>query len=292
MKITDCSVRLDGGLTCTDDGGGFLGALYAYSESDIRIEGCRSQVDVLSTEEYNSGHLGGFAGRCANTQLFRCGATGSVRGSRYVGGFAGKLAHASMRECFATGAVDANRANNGALLGELSDESVVEDCYAWGSLASPESDAGGLIGTLDGRDSYVPVRRCYYQGTLSGGEDTGGICGRCEEDPTTEIEDCLVLSPSISGGTPTGRIVSDTPSNFTLRGNYATTLQVLQDGQPKPIADNPNGADGGTITAAQITAVMRASGWSDTVWDYGSVTADSGPRLLFIEDSLAVTVPS
>lgn len=125
-------------------------------------------------------------------------------------------------------AVVFSRINSGALLGELSRESVVEDCYAWGSLTSPESNAGGLIGTLDGRGSYVTVRRCYYQGTLSGGEDTG-------------------------------RIVSDTPSNFTLRGNYAA---------------------------------MRAAGWSDTVWDYGSVTADSGPRQLFIEDSLAVTVPA
>ena len=94
------------------------------------------------------------------------------------------------------------------------------------------------------------------------------------------IKDCLVLSPVISGKAPTRRVAGERNAATILTGNYATTVQVLEDNIPRLPGDDPDGRDGGTIITGEIKQWMAAAGWSKDVWDYTSVTKTSGPVLL------------
>lgn len=311
LTLTDCGVRLTGELSCEGYGGGFIGRLDANSETDVRLDGCVCQMDVRCMNRGAGGFVsfcsrgiftrcrasgavsarreaGGFVGASHGedgsggygVQFLQCAASGAVRQSQNEdygrsGGFGGILSGTYMKECFATGAVSADMEDCGGLAGMLSEHCLVEDCYASGGVSSSGDRVGGVFGVVAGFNTVV--NRCYSQGAVSGGANTGGLGGLKRGGGAWEIEHSLVLSPSISGMTPTARAVN---SVALLEKNYATTLTVLQDQVQKPIVDDPGGPDGGTITAAEITATMRSLGWPDTVWDYGSVSGGNGPKLL------------
>jgi len=167
---------------------------------------------------------------------------------------------------------------SGGLSGRLSGNCLVEDCYVSGEFTSTGDCTGGIFGII--LDGGVTVNRCYCQSTITGGSNTGGIGGKCENDGESVIENSLVLAPSISGRRPTRRVIGDGGEGLTLHENYAATTQVFEDQAQKPLEDDPDGWDGGSITWDQIITVMRNGGWPDTIWDYNSVTEGNGPKLL------------
>lgn len=279
-EFTDCSALMYDGLTCSDSGGGFVG----YCDISVFTR-CRAAASVSGRMS-----LGGFVGDAYSSiypeglmlRFIQCAAIGAVRqtlGEGHTGGFAGRLEEAYLSQCFASGTLDTDSDYSGALVGRAIRTVLIEDCYTSGDLTSSGRNTGGLIGYADAYSGHHPtVSRCYSQGSIQGGSRTGGLCGW--GDVSTTIGNSLVLSPSISGAAPTNRVAGEVDSNVILRGNYAATTQVLQDGVQKPIMDDPDGLDGGTITAGQITSFMTDAGWQDTVWDYASVAGGSGPKLL------------
>lgn len=307
--LRDCSVR-GAVIEGLSGAGGFVGGCVLNENTGtyplaLLFQGCSSQIDLIST----SAPCGGFAGLCGVGAFTGCRAEGRVGGSALTGGFvgqilaqrfdaarsmtscaanvavyqtgaatdggfggfAGQLTDTDVSQCLSTGAVTCVARSSGAFAGTLTGGALY-DCYAVGTL-NAQASAGGMFGLSDSGT----VQRCYCQGTVAGAAGTGGIGGACT-GAETSVSGCLVLSPSISGGTPTSRVLG-APGGAALRGNYATTSQVLQDGQAKPVSNNPSGPDGGSIAADQIVSTMQAAGWSAQIWDYDSVFDASGPKL-------------
>lgn len=274
ISFDNCSVRAD--LQCTGEQvGGFAGLCNIGTFTGCRSEGLAEGTALT----------GGFAGELSLQQqdytlyVTQCAAGVDIRqtGSEQTGGFggfAGRADSLEISECLATGQVAADSQNSGAFIGEIRGGAVTSDCYAAGELKSSQGAAGGVFGGSQGG----VAKRCYYQGSLQGGVDTGGLCGRCDKG-TTAIEGCLVLSPEISGSTPTGRVVGEGNGNASLQANYAVTTNVLQDGQLKEIDSNPAGVDGETISGEQIVSTLQRIGWSDSVWNFYGVTGEYGPKL-------------
>lgn len=272
LIISNCSVQLAQLLSCDRNGGIFTGQIYAYNDGDIRFENCAGKGVV----ECIHNNAGGFIGRCSKGVFIRCQAIGNIKAENYLGGFGGCLSDTALKECFFSGEVNAEGKYSGGLAGQLGEHCLVEDCYASGSLYAGHNMVGGIFGTAD---SNVTVKRCYSQGMITGKAYTGGIAGH-DNGSIISIEDSLVLSSSISGAFPTGRVIGSTDDNINLHNNYSTTTQILQDQVQKPIIDNPGGQDGATIAASQITDIIRLAGWSDTIWDYSSISSGMGPKLL------------
>lgn len=273
----------------------------------VIFEKCESQTDLSCTGE----QVGGFIGLCNIGSFVNCRAAGRVTGAARTGGFAGEFSQkdsdfevsavqckadtdvfqsgsltdggfggfagysnaVSISQCGASGIVTSSSEGSSALLGEI-DGTAITDCYSTGSLLAALNGAGGLFGLSSGGR----VERCYSQGSITGGTDTGGIGGYCSQGETM-IQNNLVLSPTISGSTPTGRILGGGTDRAVLKDNYAVTTLVLQDGQQKPIDNDPNGPDGGTITTEQTASVMESMGWPRELWDYHSAAADGRPKL-------------
>lgn len=314
LAFKSCTARLMDGLDCDNEGGGFIGMLDAYNDNSVYLDDCICQADVHCRDSY----AGGFIGR-ANKGIFtRCRAFGAVSATRYaggfigesqgfdsisgydlqfiqcafngtvqqpartdggyVGGFGGSLYQTMLKECYAAGDVRAFPDHCGGLAGEFLGHSLAEDCYFKGTLTSDGRNTGGIVGYI--RNAGSTVNRCCCQAAVSGRMNTGGIGGLCGLGSGNIMEYSLVLAPSISGLTPTRRVMGDMSTALTLRENYSTTTQLLEDQMPKPVEDDPDGQDGGTITSDQIITVMRNGGWPDTIWDYNSVQEGNGLKLL------------
>lgn len=287
-----------GEIQCIDKFcGGFTGSCdmgtYIQCHSD-----CRVSAPSL---------VGGFAGDCSAIVLpdepngyhhltfNRCSAAGMVHQEGqadsygFAGGFAGRARGVHIEESYSSAMVRAEAADAGAFLGSAGNDTVVRDCYASGDVEQAGDGAGGIFGVASVSDGTsqspqtkeITVLRCYYQGSLyQSGAGTGGIGGRCDTEGGVTIKDCLVLSPVISGKAPTRRVAGERNAATILTGNYATTVQVLEDNIPRLPGDDPDGRDGGTIITGEIKQWMAAAGWSKDVWDYTSVTKTSGPVLL------------
>lgn len=316
-----CTVRTAGPLAGQQQAGGFVGQCTLENNNrepyEVTFEDCSSQVDLQCTGE----QVGGFAGVCAYGSFTGCRASGRVEGAALTGGFAGELskqrpefalsviqcaANGEVRQAgeearggfggfagradgldisqsLASGAVNSASVNSGAFLGEMSGGAALSDCYASGDLNTSQNAAGGMFGVSAGG----AAEHCYYQGSLLGGADTGGIGGLCSSGMTT-VQSCLVLSPSISGGTPTGRVLGGGTGSASLLDNYATTTRVLQDGQQKQIVDDPGGPDGGTISISEIVPTLQRTGWSSEIWDFSSATGGRGPQLFHTPEQTAI----
>lgn len=307
-----CTVQMTDSIAGGKISGGFAGQCSVerefFSEPyQIIFEGCESRADLSCT----GGQIGGFVGLCNIGSFMGCRCAGRVTGTARTGGFAGELSQETpdfevsvtrcaanadvfqedsmtdggfggfagfsngitISQCVATGTVTSNSRGSSAFLGEM-DGTVITDSYATGKLSGTLEAAGGVFGLSSGGR----IERCYSQGSIQGGSGTGGIGGLCTEGGTS-IQNNMVLSPLISGSTPTARILGGGADRAVLKDNYAVTVQVLQDGLQKQIDNDPDGPDGETITPDQIVPVMRRAGWPEEIWDYSTVTGDSGPKL-------------
>ena len=138
----------------------------------------------------------------------------------------GSLYQTMLKECYAAGDVRAFPDHCGGLAGEFLGHSLAEDCYFKGTLTSDGRNTGGIVGYI--RNAGSTVNRCCCQAAVSGRMNTGGIGGLCGLGSGNIMEYSLVLAPSISGLTPTRRVMGDMSTALTLRENYSTTTQLLK----------------------------------------------------------------
>lgn len=258
--------------------GGFAGSLELNGPQ--LIENCHVSGCIVQ-DAYKE--AGGFAGEIQYRELEETAGlpdpliTGCtvqmaapITGQESTGGFAGTI-HTNyatdrrivISHCTAQAAVESAKGYSGGFIGRLQFGALIQ-CTASGDVHTQGGSAGGIFGSTAEKNADNPVHHevsadhCAYSGSIQAeGTDVGGIGGYCDGAVGVTIHNCLVTSPLISGRTPTGRIIGGQSGNVVLNDNYSTTINILQDGMPKPIVDDPSGPDGGMSSSAARTLASR-----------------------------------
>ena len=116
-----------------------------------------------------------------------------IVGKTQLGIIAGKIApSATVRNCSASGTIDGHSAVGG--IGGHNN-GLIENCSVNAIIGSPEAiGVGGIAGFAGGGI----IRNCYALGTVSGGDNVGGILGSMAE-ATEVVEYCAALQSKVIG---------------------------------------------------------------------------------------------
>lgn len=134
----------------------------------------------------------------------------------------------------------------------------VNGCFALAQINTQDSDCGGIIGTINGTD----VSNSYFNGSIVGGKNTGGICGSITTPGTVTITDRdgkehkRTVNPTdasaisrnysratIAGSEYVGGIIGNITSNATVTSNFA--LNPVLSASVGPVARiSPTTTDG------------------------------------------------
>lgn len=150
--------------------GGFCGAAY-----DSRIRSCRTTGDVSNRNDSKDVCVGGFMGH-GNSMVHACASSGrveSVGGNGHVGGFAGSAAESQIRSSYCVGDV-LGEGRVGGFCGYLNcTEGAyvrIEDCYTASDVEAKGGAPGisaGFVGKIDRDGGSIVIARCYSFGSLS-----------------------------------------------------------------------------------------------------------------------------
>ena len=156
--------------------------LFGYTESaEIK------DLIVTATKIQGNNNVSIISGYSKSTTISGCSVSGNaIQGSVYVGGYAGYGSTMTLRE----NSLSANVAGSGNYI-------------------------GGFVGYITGNNSIIDCS--VKNGTISGTDYLGGICGHIYAYDVTTIEDCLVNS-NINGNLYVGGLVGHTTHPYYSRG--------------------------------------------------------------------------
>lgn len=217
-KVENVQV-LSGSVSGEKRVGGVVGCIKAYGS----VADCSNAATVSATT-YN---VGGIVGAAYYTetgkamQISGCTNTGAVTSDGVgAGGIVG-LSAAHVTGCENSAAVTGTGTSIGGIVGEQKSYGSVTNCTNSGTITNSGTDfgTGGIIGWLryNGNNSdyqvseIIEVKGNNNSGTVSGGNDAGGIIGTCYN------------SAVVKGNTNTAERLTATTFAAGIVGNYQTT---------------------------------------------------------------------
>ncbi len=241
-KLTLDACHSNGTVTGSERVGGYVGYVMAPdsgTEANCAyvIRNCTSEgLRVVSSGNYAGGVLAISAQNGLGVQVSGCTVDAEISAQSYAGGIIGQAqSGAVISDCKVSGnltGTDSAVSMLGGILGYgFAGQITVSDCACTMDITSAGGTAtGGIVAQLREATDATPaaISRCAYNGTLKGGQYSGGIAGYFQKCKGS-IEDCAV-SGSVSGKTSTGGIVGDLYAGGSLRtsfcnasvaGNYA-----------------------------------------------------------------------
>ena len=157
--------------------------LFGYSKGNI------SKVGVLNSYFRFGAYGGGVCGLNENGVLQNCSNSSTVIGKDYnIGGVCGDN-RGTIRSCYNTASVrgiDSFRAteNLGGVCGYNEEYGIIENCFNEGTL-SGQNFIGGVCGRNEGT-----IKSCYNTASVSGQYSVGGVCGN-NSSGTNPITNCF-----------------------------------------------------------------------------------------------------
>lgn len=223
--LSQCSIENCGAyLTTQDENGSY------YNDMDDR----RARYMVQSNDLIGqAGGLAAYADRTTITASFGAVDVTCSSENGYAGGLAGYLNNCHLEACYASGNISAPNRSNGAggLVGTISNDyqdamkSSVKRCYATGSVTAGQN-AGGLLGRAAGT-----VSGCVSYGKVTTGAETedtstsGGFIGN--SNGALRISDCRYLSQAKYNAT------YHAPNGVTASG-YSALKETAHVGESHP----------------------------------------------------------
>lgn len=223
--LSQCSIENCGAyLTTQDENGSY------YNDMDDR----RARYMVQSNDLIGqAGGLAAYADRTTITASFGAVDVTCSSENGYAGGLAGYLNNCQLEACYASGNISAPNRSNGAggLVGTISNDyqdamkSSVKRCYATGSVTAGQN-AGGLLGRAAGT-----VSGCVSYGKVMTGAETedtstsGGFIGN--SNGALRISDCCYLSQAKYNAT------YHAPNGVTASG-YSALKETAHVGESHP----------------------------------------------------------
>lgn len=201
LTITNCHVLEGTVVVGQSTAGGFAAQIKAGT-----FEDCSAHVDL----QCRGGNDGGFVGALTGGTVQKCSAAGSmslVSGSNNVfGGFAGYVNGVDLIKCSSTVNISVARSYVGGLVGDFQTANTVSECFYNGTISGPNNTKGGLIATTQA--VAVVITNCYTAGELVGSSGTqiyGGIVGELKTDAS--VTNCYSTMDMTHGGRAMGGIV-------------------------------------------------------------------------------------
>ena len=268
-------------------GGIFGGFRDTGRNCHLEIYDCQNTGDITGSGDY----VGGIAGHCPSSYLYKCYNSGNISGYDYVGGVAGykniyENYSSGTNYCFNIGNVNGNSFVGGIIgyndsyapKGSVTSLDVeimanhseeVNDCYNTGDVTG-QSNIGGICGYSQGGN----ISHCYNTGSIVGVSAVGGICGL--QNTTRQDTSGTVVYNSFNLGDIQGEIIgaivgthSDwyVSVNSDVRYSYwggECTVNVA--------ASDSTGTNCGTCTIENIKTeswYQSSSRWSSN-WDFES----------------------
>lgn len=182
LTLSSCEVSSNTTVTGQDYVGGIAGLAWNISESKSaaqvsganyiggiagEIEGTASESGSSATITATGDEAGGICGRGGATKCFF---TGSVKGNNNVGGIIGNSYNKNINLCFSTGDIEGN-SYVGGIVGCSNgwSSSDIFNSYSLSKIAGTDKTAGILGGDINSSR----VQKCYFAGTLNGGNNYG-----------------------------------------------------------------------------------------------------------------------
>ncbi|MGN0191264.1 MAG: GLUG motif-containing protein, partial [Candidatus Cryptobacteroides sp.] len=207
-KISGCTVK--GKVNQTNDcenTGGIAGIVSQFSE----ISNCTVEASVNSIGQ----KIGGILGQAENGVVINaCTVSGAVTTVEkgYVAGICAltKNAESTFKSCNVSGAISGGWYVGGILGFNDNADSYVQDCKCSSTITPIGNSNGGIVG-LCAEGKKMQIERCEFSGTISGGDNLGGIIGwmRKNTNSTSFVKDCIFSGTIDNGGQKVGGIVGE-----------------------------------------------------------------------------------
>lgn len=140
-----------------------IGGILGEAENGVDITGCKVSGSVTTGAK---GYVGGICAQTNNaTSTFKsCTVSGAISGGWYVGGILGY--------------------NNNA-------DSYVQDCKCSSTINRTGNSNGGIV-ALCAEGKVMQIERCEFSGTITGGDNLGGIIGLMRKNTSAKsfVKDC------------------------------------------------------------------------------------------------------
>jgi len=224
--IQDCS--FSGSVTDVKTS---IGGIVGYLNGSAQMTNCRSDATVANTSNGNNGRLGGLVG--------------GLEGSGIIS------------NSYFSGTVIAAGERTGGIAGHINGTGIkISNCYVTGEVRGWCWSTGGIVGFAQ---SAGTIENCYVTGAISenNNQRIGGILGRANSGSlAVTIQNCVVLSPSIQGGSGNQARIHGDPvtvsAPFTYSNNYAWEGITNSIGTTDWGECATNNRNGESVTAAEV----------------------------------------
>ena len=240
IRLADCQAN------------GMYAAMLGGYLSQCSIENCGA---YLTTQDENGSYYNDMDDRRARYM---------VQSNDLIGWAGGLAAYADRTTITASfGAVDVTCSSTNGCAGGLAgylNNCQLEACYASGNISAPNrsNGAGGLVGTIsnDYQDAMKSsVKRCYATGSVTAGQNAGGLLGRA----AGTVSGCVSY-----GKVTTGAETEDTSTSGGFIGNSNGALWIsdccyLSQAKYNATYHAPNGVTASGYSALKETAHVGES---------------------------------
>ncbi|AUM64976.1 filamentous hemagglutinin [Brevibacillus laterosporus] len=144
-----------------------------------------------------------------NLDIIDCNVTGAAATGSLIGYSINSLIKNCHVDTFSSCRITSKGNNAGALIGQASSNTMIEDCSANANIIGV-SNIGGFIGTIT--DSNISVKRSYSKGRVEGSSNVAGFIGHMTSS-NSSIEDCYT-SCDVIGSTVAGFVGYITTGNL------------------------------------------------------------------------------
>ena len=207
--VSDSSAA--GDVTGDDAVGGLIGNTDRGS-----VTGSTASGAVTGDGNTTNAAIGGLVG-ANGAEVTDSTADGPVAGDGTVGGLVGYNFESTVEGSTANGAVSGT-ANVGGLVGYNLDGTIATSLATGDVTASGGQRVGGLVGFNGGGSGGSTVRESFATGSVTGGDDAGGLVGQNRDDA---IVDSYALG-DVDGDANVGCLVgNNTGSGSTVETSYA-----------------------------------------------------------------------
>jgi hypothetical protein len=254
-------------ITYESDGGHFRGTLDGDGHV---IKGLRV---IRGTNESSENNRQGLFRSISNATVKNLGIENAyVVGANEIGAIAGWIDRCTIEQCYVINSYIEGRDRVGAIGGRIEWVTKIKDCYAVAEINGREHQAGGIVGATGDSNGTIELVNCYFAGTVKSTYNrAGGMIGLIDGSDDVNIENCVNLAKTITGGNNPSRIVDHGSKSITLSNNYSLSATlvnnaVITTGDSEYGANKRHGAnipDGEAGTFEFYTGI----GWSADVWD-------------------------
>lgn len=275
---TCIGVTYEGNIVGTDNVGGICGHDYdGGTNMNSTYNSCYSKGTIHAND-----YVAGIVGVCdkyTNVNMHGCGAIMEIFADNYVGGLCGKIESyghfdnefTNIDKCYAIGDIVTTGDYVGGLIGYTKPNTnslhydYITNCYYNGSV-SGINNVGGLVGYV----WFSQIAKNYCCASVNGNSDVGGLIGRVD-NTRARVKSNVVLNISVNATVNNvGRIYGSTNGDIgatmgTADENRALlTTMVSANGIGLDVDDDmQNGTSFGTETF-KLRATYQGLGWDFT----------------------------